>query len=342
MTTMLYLLTAQLLPTCLVALFTLAGVKALSIPRPQMQKRIKSDTHTASSPDQRMPAGSWDSHLHVLNPVNYPLDPDATYRPGVYTVWDTALFEHSLGVDRIVLVQPSIYGTDNSLLLNTLRAVGPDRARGVVVFEPLEVDQDELREWHSLGVRGVRVNLISNSDDSSVEEISALLRSYAEIIRPFDWVLQLYVEMSFIPKIEHLVSHMGVGVVFDHLGVPALPKCHKYGPKNLDPYSIAGFSSLARLVSGGNAWVKISGAYRETNLVNSTTWNDLDPVILELMRVSPERVVYASDWPHTRYEGLDIRPWTSHLLDLTEGDEQLRQKLFRDNASQLWNRTGQL
>lgn len=338
MTTMLYLLRAQLFPTCLVALFTLAGVKAMSIPRPQMQKRIKSSIYTAFSPDPRVPAGSWDSHLHVLDPVNYPLDPDATYTPGVYTIWDTALFEHSLGVDQIVLVQPSIYGTDNSLLLNTLRAVGPERARGVVVFEPSDVDQNELQEWHDLGVRGVRVNLISNDDDSSIEEISVLLRSYAETIRPFGWVLQLYVKMSLIPKIEDLVSDLDVGVVFDHLGVPTLPKCSRRS-KGLDPYSIAGFPSLARLLSRGNAWVKISGAYRETNLVNSTTWDDLDPVILELLRVGPERVVYASDWPHTRYEGLDIRPWTSHLLDLTEGDEQLRQKLFRDNASQLWNRT---
>lgn len=336
---MLYLLRFQLFPTCLVALFTLAGVKAMSIPRSRLSKRTSSYAHTASGPDQRMPAGSWDSHLHVLDPVDYPLNPEATYTPGVYTIWDTALFEHSLGVDRIVLVQPSIYGTDNSLLLNTLRAVGPDRARGVVVFEPSEADQNELQEWHNLGVCGVRVNLISNGDASSVEEISALLRSYAEAIRPFDWVLQLYVEMSFIPKIEHLISDMGVRIVFDHLGVPALPKCHKYGSKSLDPYSVAGFPSLARLLSGGNAWVKVSGAYRETNLVNSTIWNDLDPVILELLRVGPERVVYASDWPHTRYEGMDIRPWTSHLLDLTEGDEQLRQKLFRDNASQLWNRT---
>lgn len=281
-----------------------------------------------------MPDGAWDSHLHVMDPVRYPPLPDAEYKPGVHTVWDNAIFEHSIGCEHVVMVQPSIYGTNNTLLIESLRAYGPERARGVVVFDVANTTQAQLQEWNSIGVRGDRINLQSDDVSESIEELKEMLQQHADAIRPFGWVLQLYAHMEVIAQLEAFIPTLGVRVAFDHFGDPAMPE-PSGNPQNLDPYTINGFAALVRLLQQGETWVKISGPYRVSKLPGPD-YRDMDPVARELFRVAPSRIVYASDWPHTRFEGLDIKPWNAHLLDLTEGNEELQRKLFRENARELW------
>jgi len=93
----------------------------------------------------------------------------------------------------MVFVQPSIYANDNSCMLDALRAIGPRRARAVVSFDPLTTPSHTLREWHAIGVRGVRLNLQSTGKEMGAQDLSAALLQYANAIRPLHWVLQLYV-----------------------------------------------------------------------------------------------------------------------------------------------------
>lgn len=212
-----------------------------------------------------MPAGAWDSHAHVTDPGRFPPAAGAAYTPGVHTVWDNAVFEHALGCERVVLVQPSIYGADNAMLLDALRALGPARARAVVVLD----------------------------DDGGG-------------------------------------SGGGVRVVLDHLagtrGPPAADDAH--------------VDALERLLASNSTWVKVSAPYRLLAAGRHHHPDDefraLDPLIRRLLRAAPSRLVYGSDWPHTRFEGLDIAPWTRHLLNMTRGDDALRRRLFVDNARRLW------
>ncbi|KAF4951955.1 hypothetical protein FGADI_7071 [Fusarium gaditjirri] len=241
-----------------------------------------------------MPNGSWDSHLHVLDPVRFPPIP-GSYEFGTYTAWDSTIEEIRLGWSHMVLIQPSVYGNDNTLLIDTLKAFGLDRAHGVVVFDVANTSAAQLREWNNLGI---------------------------------------YIAMKDIHDIEPVIPTLGVNVVIDHLGHPDIPKSNTSGTA-LDPYSLSGFDSMLRLLEGGNTWVKVSAVYRLSK-APGPLYTDLDPVILELFKTAPSRLVYASDWPHTRFEGLDIKPWTSHLLDLTKGNVELRNQLFRDNAQELW------
>lgn len=287
--------------------------------------------------DPRMPPGSWDSHLHVMDPVRYPPVPDVPYEPEVYTVWDNAIFESSLGCEHVLFVQTATHGYDMTLLLDSLRAYGPDRARGIALFDPKNITTEQLEEWHKVGIRGVRVNLVTYGDDTSTEELKEQISEYVDLIKPLDWVLQLYVKMETIPTLEDFLPTLGVRVVFDHYGDPTLPEPTEPS-KLLDPYKVEGFESLVRLLKTETTWVKISGAYRFSNLDNET-WEDLDPMTLELLSQAPRRVVYGSDWPHTRFDGLNIKPWAKHLLDLTEGKQRTRERLFRDNARELWGIT---
>ncbi|EXK86418.1 hypothetical protein FOQG_09690 [Fusarium oxysporum f. sp. raphani 54005] len=300
----------------------------------QVLARVTSSSNVCSSkPDSRMPNGSWDSHLHVLDPVRFPPIP-GSYEFGTYTAWDATIEETRLGCSHMVLIQPSVYGNDNTLLIDTLKAFGPNRALGVIVFDVANTSAAQLQEWNDLGVRGVRLNFQSTGDAPPAKELRDMMQRYADAIRPFSWVLQIYIAMKDIPTIEPVIPTLGVKVVIDHLGHPDIPKSNGSGTA-LDPHTLSGFDSMLRLLKGGNTWVKVSAVYRLSQ-APGPLYTDLDPIILEFSTAAPSRLVYASDWPHTRFEGLDIKPWTSHLLDLTGERTELRNKLFRDNAQELW------
>lgn len=281
-----------------------------------------------------MPPGSWDSHFHVMDPVRYPPTEEIPYTPGVYTIWDNAAFEHSIGIEHLFFVQTATHGYDLRLMLDSIQAIGTKRGLGLALFDPNTTSPAQITEWHDQGVRAVRVNLVTYGDSTPVETLKAELEKYVELIKPHDWVLQLYIKMGRIPELEDFLSTLSVRVVFDHYADPTLPE--DAATNTVDPYAIEGFESLVRLIKTGTTWVKISGAYRFSRLENSEVWEDLDPVTLELFDVGRDRVVFGSDWPHTRFDGLDIKPWVKHMLDLTEGDEDLKNKLFRDNARVLW------
>lgn len=285
-------------------------------------------------PPSRIPVGSWDSHMHVVDPDRYPLSPAAVYRPSPFTVSQAIDFETSIGVSQLVIVQPSIYGNDNSCLLDALRAFGPTRARGVVAFDPATTPASTLREWHKLGVRGVRLNLRSTEHTMDHAEMEAVLRSYADAVRPLNWAIQLYIPLETVKILEQVMPTLGVRVCIDHMGSPDLSSPQNTASR-LDPYSLNGFSSLVRLLQGGDTYVKLSAPYRLSK--GSDYIRDVDTVAKELIRVAGRtRAVFASDWPHTRFEGLDIRPWIEHVLSWCGGSQHLAERIFRDNAQELW------
>lgn len=284
-----------------------------------------------------VPQESWDSHMHVVEPERYPLAPDATYTPSPHNPPEALAFEFSVGISNIVLVQPSIYGFDNSCLLDALRGLGPRRGRGVVVVDheappSLEV----LREWHALGVRGVRLNMQSVGRELTAEELERTLRRYADIVRPLGWVLQLYVSMETMAGLEVIIPSLGVKVCFDHFGSPDLSSrtaVEMGKDENFDSYSLKGFSSLVYLLRQGNVYVKISAPYR---LSKDPEMRDLKAIAKELMRVASNRLVFATDWPHTRFEGLDIQPFMGACLEWC-ADTEMKESLFRRNAEDLWD-----
>lgn len=281
-----------------------------------------------------IPPRSWDSHMHVVEPLRYPVAANAVYQPSSHTLGEAMSFETALGIDNIVLVQPSIYGTDNSCLLEALKNLGPSRGRGVVVIDPATITPPELAEWHALGVRGVRVNLKSVGKVMSEQELETTLLRHAEVVRPLGWMVQLWVPLHMLPMLERIVPRLGVKVCIDHFGGPDLSSItwENGNSPSLDPYSLPGFSSLVSLLRAGKTYVKISAPYR---LSKDKEMRDIEAIAVELLRVAPRRVLYATDWPHTRFDGLNIRPFTESCLRWCSGQPGLTERVFRLNTEDL-------
>lgn len=271
--------------------------------------------------------------MHVVEPRRFPVSPSAVYKPEVHTLADALTFESSLGVENLVFVQPSIYGTDNSCLISALTKLGPSRGRGVVVVDPAAVQQETLDEWHALGVRGLRVNLQSVGKVMEQSELEETLLRHAEVARPRNWIIEVYLPLKMVPMLESVAPRLGVTLCIDHFGSPAL-SCVSWinSDSSFDPYTLPGFTSLISLLRAGNTYIKVSAPYR---LTKDQQMRDLKAMAREFLAAAPERVIYATDWPHTRFTGVDISPFTEWCLDLCTHDPELAEKLFRRNTERM-------
>lgn len=309
-------------------LFQSSGENAKTVTMTHSESRQTGQTKRSLA--QRMPLGAWDSHMHVFDLENYDLIPNAIYRPNSYSLEQALDFEATVGIKNIVLVQPSIYGNDNGCLLDALKELGPNRGRGVVAFDPSNTTVEQLQQWHDLGVRGARFNVQSSGRTLEPEELAKLLNRYADAVRPFGWVMQAYVPMHLIELLEPIIPTLNVRFCIDHIGHPNLKEF-----KGTDPYDLPGFSSLIKLLEGGHTYVKLSAPYRTSQRDDN---KDIEPFAKEVIRVKGKsHVVFATDWPHTRYEGLDIQPWMEDVFEWCGDDDILVERLFKGNAEDLWD-----
>ena len=215
-------------------------------------------------------------------------DGAATVAPGHYAPQHRPLVEieeiaQSHGFGHLVLVQPSVYGTDNSVLLNALR-VQPDRHRGVAVVGA-SISDAELANMHSLGVRGVRFNLVSPAGNG--DDYEADFAKLAPRLQALGWHVQWYARPEDLPLISRLHQTTPVPAVLDHLaGLHA----------NL-PADARAWEALETL-AGQGAWVKLSGWYR---LQAAGPYAALDSSIERVASLFKNHLVWGSDWPHTSF-----------------------------------------
>lgn len=237
-----------------------------------------------TSADAGLPRGGCDAHVHVFgDPAVYPLSTQRRYTPGTAAREDLERHLETLGLDRVVVVQPSPYGTDNRCLVDVLRALGV-RARGVAVLAS-DVTQAELLDLHDAGVRGLRVNLYSfaRTDPS---EAAVLLRESAATAAALGWHVQLFAELGTIAALEHEIRDLPGDLVVDHFGcVPALAETD-------DP----AMRTLLALVAEAGVFVKLSGTDRLTTHVES---EGVEHLARALIDAGPTRMLWGSDWPHT-------------------------------------------
>jgi predicted TIM-barrel fold metal-dependent hydrolase len=275
----------------------------------------------AKAPRARLPAGACDAHCHVFGDRGrYPLDPRRNYTPHVGTLADHGAMMAACGIERAVLVQPSVYGTDNACLLDALReaASDGDAVRGVVVPDAAASDE-ELLAMDALGVRGIRLNLV-NPQMLALDDAIALCTR----MRPCGWHLQVHLMLAAdgAATLARLADRIDVPIVVDHFGRPAA--------------GAALPSLLLELVASGRVWVKLSASYR-VSAHPGPAHPDVAPLVDALVAANPGRLLWGSDWPHTELHGA-----TPHDADLVDElvswlpDAALLRRVCVDNPAALY------
>lgn len=230
-----------------------------------------------------------DTHVHVFDPEAVPYDPQRRYTPAAAPVPLLQAHLQRLGLGRVVLVQPSVYGADNRALLRAIQALGPERARGVAVLDldPGLPSPQALGAMWAQGVRGLRLNFEVAHQREPARVLTALAQAGCAL-RGSGWHLQVHGAASLLPLLAQAQPTLGVPLVLDHLGgllrQPGAP----------DP---AHWDALRHLLDCGTVWLKLSAFYRSAD--GGPGHPALAPWVQALLAGWPERLVWGSDWPHT-------------------------------------------
>ena len=231
-----------------------------------------------------VPADACDCHTHIHgDPDQFPFFAGRVYTPETALPEEMAALHRALRIRRVVIVTPSVYGTDNSATLYGMKARGPD-ARGVAVIDDKTAD-GELDAMGKAGMRGIRLNLAtSGSNDPAL----ARRRFQAALSRMASrgWHIQIYTNLAVTAGIKDLVLAAPVPVVLDHFG----------GAQAALGSGQPGFADLMDLVRSGKAYVKISGGYRAST--QAPDYPDVAPLAKALIAANAERIVWGTDWPH--------------------------------------------
>ena len=282
-----------------------------------------------------VPAHACDCHTHIHgDPERFPFFAGRVYTPEPASPEEMAALHMALHIERVVIVTPSVYGTDNSSTLFGMKARGAT-ARGVAVIDD-KTTETELDTMQAEGFRGIRINLATGSmNDPNVGR--ARFTTAVERVKARGWHVQLYTTLAMISAIKDLVLASPVPAVFDHFG----------GLEASLGLEQPGFADLIALVKSGKAYVKVSGAYRSSKL--APDYQDMVPYARALIAANADRIVWGTDWPHpdsSRVEGrkpTDIAP----LYQINDGrllnqlpvwapDADVRKKILVDNPARLY------
>lgn len=262
-----------------------------------------------------LPEGSCDTHVHIVGPAaRYPLDARRNYTPLACSLAQYRQAMSRCGIARAVLVQPSFYGTDNRALLDALREGGTG-FRGVVVM-PADTSDDDIAAMDKLGVRGLRLNLV-NPQMVSLDDAVALCARVAT--RGWHLQLQMRADEAGAARLARIAGCTELPLVVDHFGRP---------PSLQPPPALLG------LLASGRAYVKLSAPYRLT----ATLGADLRPLVRACAQANPERLLWASDWPHTELFDTPA-PHDADLVDLLAlwlPDAALRHQVCVGNPARLY------
>jgi len=279
------------------------------------------------SPKIVFPSGAVDCHAHVCGPASqYPYAQERIYTPPDATLESYQALLKMLGADRAVLVQPSVYGTDNRAMLAALKS-HLKQLRGVAVIpnDVNAIDDVQLEKLHQTGVRGIRCNIVDVADPSARLPIQNL-KDLAIRIKPFGWHLELLVHVNEYPNLAQVFENFPVDLVFGHFGYSHA----KHGVKN------EGFQGLLELLKNEQAWVKMSGPYRICD--GDLPYADMRPLNDAVIQANPNRLVWGSDWPHVMVK--KQMPHDADLCDLLGSwilDENLRKSILVDNPCILYD-----
>lgn len=271
-------------------------------------------------PRLKAPPEATDTHFHILGPaVSYPYVADREYTPpDALPAACRQLFD-TLGIQRAVLVQPSVYGHDNRCMEDSARQLG--RPTRMVVVVPFATGDQELKRLHDAGARALRFILahIGGLPLADLERSS-------DRVKEMGWHTQFLLRPANIVELEARFANLSTNFVIDHIGLIRPSEGGTAQPA---------FQALLRLLRTGRCWVKLSGGYRISSM--APPYPDVVPLVEALVKERPDRILWGSDWPHVMVKSK--MPNTTGLFDLLLDwvpDEKVRTQILVDNPQTLF------
>jgi D-galactarolactone isomerase len=269
----------------------------------------------------KVPPGACDTHMHFYD-AGLPAAP-GTFLPGDFTVEDYAKMQKRLGLERVIVVQPNAYADDNTVTLSSIRKLGKN-AKGVAVVKP-DVKDAELERLTKAGICAVRIMTLHGGmlGFGVMDQVMAR-------VHPFGWHANIQLDGRELPKFEAQIRRLPGRFVIDHTG------------KFLEPVKPdhPAFKSLLNLLDTGRCWVKLSAPY-ETSRTGAPKYEDVSVLARALVKKSPERMLWASNWPHPGNRK-PAPPDDLAMLELL-GDwapeEKARRRILSDNPAELYGFT---
>ena len=230
-----------------------------------------------------VPESACDCHVHTFDPQHFPYSPSRPYTPEPVSVEELRSLHQALHMNRVIVVQTTVYGADNAGVLDAMKQLG-SRARGVAVIDE-KTPNSALDDMDRAGIRGMRLNL-ETAGQTDPEIGRKRFQAAVERIKGRKWHIQIYARLTVIEGIKDLVASAPMPVVFDHFG----------GMQAALGADQPGFASLMTLIRTGKAYVKISAPYRSS--IEAPDYPDVAPLARALVASNPERILWGSDWPH--------------------------------------------
>ena len=273
-----------------------------------------------TKPSWAVPRGATDTHAHVVGDGRtHPFTPTRSFTSPEATEAQYLAMLDGLGLDRGVLVQVSMHGTDNRLMVEVLKR-HPERLRGVGVCAA-DVSDRELQALHAAGVRGLRINLVLGGG-VGFDAVDRL----AERLKPMGWHLQFLIGPDGMVALAARMAKLPLPISVDHIAM-----IHHHGG-----LSSPAFQALLGLVKDGNTYVKLSGAYRASDDLDG--YGDTMAMPQALIAAAPDRMLWGTDWPHVHlYERMIKTGPTLELLGRWAPDEALRRRILVDNPARLYD-----
>ena len=270
-----------------------------------------------SAPRLPTPPSACDTHMHIYEP-GYKLRAEASHPSQPGTLAHYREVQKQLGLTRTVIVAPSGYGADNTCTLEAMAKLG-STARGVAIVDPAAPDA-ELERLTRLGIRGIRYHM-----RGGVLTWDTMPRMAARVAT-FGWHVQLQCESRELGEYEAIITKLPCDLVIDHMGRfdAATPEADK------------GWRLLMKLLVGGRCWVKLSGPYYGSKS-GPPLYADKARIAKALIKAAPERMVWASNWPHPSFK--KNFPDEGKLLDTLANwteDEALRERILVTNPAKLY------
>ena len=275
----------------------------------------------SNTPALSVPANACDCHLHIYD-AKFAQTADAAALQALATVTEYRLLQKRLGTSRAVVVTPRNYGVENDVTLDAIAQLGSKFTRGVAVLRT-DVTDATLKALHAGGIRGVRFSLYTPKNAAATFE---MVEPLAARIARLGWHLQLHWTADQIVEHESMLKRLPTQIVFDHM--TRLPQ-----PLGIEHPAV---KIVEYLLAQGRTWIKLSGAYLDSQVGEAGQFLDIDPVARHWIATAPQRLVWGSDWPHPTEAN---KPNDANMMDMLTrwtSDRSVIEQILVSNPAALY------